>query len=67
VISAFGWLAVLSYLFRRPTLEQGLELISKRLGLRAGAVLMPFPEAAVDVDTVSDWKLVESIVANRTS
>lgn len=67
VISAFGWLAVLSYLLRRPTLEQGLELISQRLGLRAGAVLMPFPDAAVDVDTVSDWKLVESIVANRTS
>ena len=66
VISAFGWLAVLSYLLRRPTLEQGLELISQRLGLRAGAVLMPFPDAAVDVDTVSDWKLVESILANRT-
>jgi hypothetical protein len=43
-----------------------LELISQRLGLRAGAVIMPFPEAAVDVDTVSDWELVESIVANRT-
>ena len=66
VISAFGWLAVLSYVLRRPSLEQGLELISRRLGLRAGAVLMPFPEAAVDVDTVSDWELVESIVANRT-
>jgi hypothetical protein len=67
VISAFGWLAVLSYLLRRPTLEQGLDRISQRLGLRAGAVLMPFPDAAVDVDTVSDWKLVESILANRTA
>lgn len=66
VISAFGWLAVLSYLLRRPSLEQGLELISQRLGIRAGAVVMPFPEAAVDVDTVSDWELVESIVAHRT-
>ena len=28
---------------------------------------MPFPDAAVDVDTVSDWKLVESILANRTA
>jgi hypothetical protein len=28
---------------------------------------MPFPEAAVDVDTVSDWELVESIVANETT
>lgn len=66
VISAFGWLAVLSYLLRRPSLQEGLKRISQRLGLSAGAVVMPFPEAAVDVDTVSDWKLVESIVANRT-
>jgi len=66
MISAFGWTAVLHYLLRRPSLEEGLERISQRLGLRAGAVVMPFPEAAVDVDTVSDWKLVESIVANRT-
>jgi hypothetical protein len=66
LINAFGWLAVLSYLLRRASLERGLELISQRLGLRAGAVIMPFPEAAVDVDTVSDWELVESIVANRT-
>ena len=66
MISAFGWLALLSYLFRRPSLEEGLGRISRRLGLRAGAVVMPFPEAAVDVDTVSDLKLVESIVANRT-
>jgi hypothetical protein len=66
LISVFGWKAVLHYLLRRPSLEEGLGRISQRLGLSAGAVVMPFPEAAVDVDTVSDWKLVESIVANRT-
>ena len=65
VIAGFGWLNLLLYLLKRPSLEEGLGRISQRLGLRAGAVLMPFPEAAVDVDTVSDWKLVESIVANR--
>jgi molybdopterin-guanine dinucleotide biosynthesis protein A len=66
VIAGFGWLNLLLYLLKRPSLEEGLGRISQRLGLRAGAVVMPFPEAAVDVDTVSDWKLVESIVANRT-
>jgi hypothetical protein len=65
VIAGFGWLNLLLYLLKRPSLEEGLGRISQRLGLRAGAVVMPFPEAAVDVDTVSDWKLVESIVANR--
>jgi GTP:adenosylcobinamide-phosphate guanylyltransferase len=63
VIAGFGWLNFLLYVLKRPTLAQGLELISRRLGLRAGAVVLPFPEAAVDVDTLSDWKLVESIVA----
>ena len=66
VIAGFGWLNLLRYVLKRPSLEQGLGQISQRLGLRAGAVVMPFPEAAVDVDTVSDWKLVQSIVANRT-
>jgi CTP:molybdopterin cytidylyltransferase MocA len=65
VIAAFGWLNLLRYLLKRPSLEDGLERISHRIGLRAGAVLLPFPEAAVDVDTLSDWKLVESIVARE--
>jgi molybdopterin-guanine dinucleotide biosynthesis protein A len=66
VIAGFGWFNLLLYLLKRPSLEEGLGRISRRLRLRAGAVIMPFPEAAVDVDTVNDWKLVESIVANRT-
>jgi len=67
VIAGFGWLNLLLYLLKRPSLAEGLERISKRIGLRAGAVLLPFPEAAVDVDSFSDWKLVESIVADQTS
>jgi hypothetical protein len=65
VIAGFGWLNLLLYLLKRPTLAEGLKRISQRLGLRAGAVLLPFPEAAVDVDSLSDWKLVESILAGR--
>ena len=60
VIGAFGWWSVILYLLRLLSLTQGLERISRRLGLRTAAVLMPFPEAAVDVDTVHDWKLVEA-------
>jgi hypothetical protein len=67
VIAGFGWLNLLRYVLKRPSLAQGLERISKRLGLRAGAVIMPFAEAAVDVDSLSDWKLVESILAGRVS
>ena len=66
LIAGFGWINLLLYVLKRPTLAQGLERISQRIGLRAGAVLLPFPEAAVDVDTLSDWELVESIVAGHT-
>jgi hypothetical protein len=65
VVAGFGWLNLLRYLLRRPSLEDGLERISHRIGIRAGAVLLPFPEAAVDVDTLSDLRLVESIVARE--
>jgi CTP:molybdopterin cytidylyltransferase MocA len=60
VMGAFGPWSVILYLLRLLSLNQGLERISRRLGLRAAAVLMPFAEAAVDVDTVHDWRLVEA-------
>lgn len=63
VISTLGPVAVLRYLTGRLSLREGLERISRRMGLRAGAVIMPFPEAAVDVDTVRDWRFVEEILS----
>lgn len=65
LISALGWLAVVRYALGLLSLEEVLERISGRMGLRAGVVIMPFPEAAVDVDSVSDWKLVRKIMADR--
>ena len=53
---------VIKYLLGRLTLEEGLERASRQLGFRADAVLMPFPEAAVDVDTAADWQFVQGIV-----
>lgn len=67
VVGAAGWIAVLRYLLGRLTLAEGLQRISRRLGLRIGAVIMPYPEAAVDVDTVADWRLVERIVAQQST
>ena len=65
VIGTLGWVAVLRYLTGRLTLAESLKRISHRMALKAGAVVMPFPEAAVDVDTVSDLRLVEAIIAER--
>ena len=51
----------------RLSLKEALDRISRRLGFKAGAVIMPFAEAAVDVDSVKDWELVERIVAEKQS
>ncbi len=65
VIRVLGWSAVSRYLMGRLSLKEALKRMSNRLGFKAGAVVLPFPEAAVDVDSVSDLKLVENIVSNR--
>lgn len=63
VIHAFGWMSVLRYLTGRLTLDEALNRISRRLGLKAGVVVMPYPEAAIDVDSIRDWRYVDEIVA----
>jgi GTP:adenosylcobinamide-phosphate guanylyltransferase len=65
VVKVLGWMTVLRYLLGRLTLEQALNGLSRRMNLRAGTVLMPFAEAAIDVDKIEDWHLVEDILAAR--
>ena len=65
MIRAIGWPVVLRYLLRKLSLNEGLGRLSTRMNVKAGAVILPFPEAAVDVDTVSDWRIVEEIIAGR--
>lgn len=65
VVGALGWVAVLRYLAGRLTLEQALARLSRRLDVRLGAVVLPFAEAAVDVDTPADHALVEAALAAR--
>jgi len=65
VIRVLGWMAVLRYIIGRLSLSEALDRISRRLGFKAGAVIMPFAEAAVDVDSVSDLELVEKIIADK--
>lgn len=67
VVSAAGWMAVLRYLLGHLTLEEGLRRISRRLDLRVGALLLPYPQAAVDVDTVEDWHLVERLASSTAA
>jgi GTP:adenosylcobinamide-phosphate guanylyltransferase len=60
-----GWRTVLRYLAGRMSLNDALGHLSRQMGLRAEVVMLPFPEAAVDVDTVDDWNFVRSLVAKK--
>ena len=66
IVSAVGWLAVLRFLLGRLSLEEALEHLSRRVGIRVGAVLLPFPEAAVDVDTTADWEFAVSQIPDAS-
>ena len=65
VIGILGWWPVLKYLFGRLSLQEALARISGRLEMKIGVVILPFPEAAVDVDSENDWRLVEQILAEK--
>ena len=60
-----GWTVALRYLLGTLSLHEGLKRLSNRMKVKAGALILPFPEAAVDVDTTEDWRIVEEIIARR--
>jgi GTP:adenosylcobinamide-phosphate guanylyltransferase len=64
IVKTLGFLAVLRYLCGWLTLEQGLARLSLLMDARAGAVWMPDPEAAVDVDKLEDLALAEKILGS---
>ena len=66
IAAHLGGRAVIRYLLGRMPLTEALDHISSIMGIRAGAVILPFPEAAVDVDTVNDWIFVKNLVAKQT-
>jgi hypothetical protein len=63
MLSELGWRVVLRYLLGRLSLKEALRRISQRMGVRVGVVLLPFPEAAVDVDSVADWQVSQRIAS----
>jgi GTP:adenosylcobinamide-phosphate guanylyltransferase len=64
VIGFVGWLAMARYALGVLSLEAALRRISRKTGLKAAVVEMPFAEAAIDVDSVADLELVRAIVAS---
>lgn len=60
LVRKLGWTAVARYLLGRLTLEEALARLSRRTNVALGVVRMPFPAAAVDVDSPADLAFVRS-------
>ncbi|MCH8189409.1 MAG: MobA-like NTP transferase domain containing protein, partial [Proteobacteria bacterium] len=43
-----------------------IKRLSRRIGCRAAVIDMPMAEAAIDVDTAEDLRLVEEILSSRS-
>jgi GTP:adenosylcobinamide-phosphate guanylyltransferase len=65
LVRAFGWRPLAAYLLGRLSLDEALARASKVIGARIAAVVLPQPEAAIDVDKPADLELVETILARR--
>jgi CTP:molybdopterin cytidylyltransferase MocA len=63
VIGLVGWGAMLLYALGLLSVAGAVRRISKKTGIAARVVPMPFAEAAIDVDSVADLDLVREIVA----
>ena len=65
VAGMLGWTGVLRYALHRLGLEDAFARLSRRTNMRVCPVLLSEPEAAIDVDSLSDLQLVESILTDR--
>jgi len=63
--SKFGMGIFFRYLLGQLTLEGAFKYASKRMNIKAKPILLPFAEAAIDVDKPSDKVLVEGILKRR--
>lgn len=57
---ALAWLAL-----TRPGPERAFAFLSRRIGARVAPVILPFAEAAIDVDKPEDLALAEAALARR--
>jgi GTP:adenosylcobinamide-phosphate guanylyltransferase len=65
LVAAFGPVAILRFALGWIDLQSAFAIVSRRLGVNAKPVLMPFAEAAIDVDKPSDLELAEQILRAR--
>jgi len=62
---AFGFVPLLRFVTRTLTCEDAFAAASGKLKLNARPILMPFADAAVDVDKSADKELAEKVISRR--
>jgi len=67
LVAAFGMKPLWLFLTGRINLDRAFRLVGQRLGLTIRPILMPFAEAAMDVDKPSDKDLAEQILLARAT
>ena len=65
VAGALGIGTLIRFVLRQMSLAEALTALGEKTGTTIAAVVLPFPEAAVDVDSVADWQLVNQWLAKQ--
>lgn len=65
LIGMLGWWMVLRYRLGMLSLDEALAKLGKRMGLRVRAVILPYANAAIDVDSIADLALVSGFLADH--
>lgn len=67
LFAAFGPLALMRFFAGKTSLERAFAIASRRIGIVARPITLPFADAAVDVDKPADKELAELILRNRAA
>lgn len=62
-----GPILLLQVILRQLTLDSAFAKAGERLGVKARAIRLPFPYAAVDVDKIADHAEVDAVLSSRKS
>lgn len=67
LVAAFGVKPLLLFVLGRLSLARAFSEMSSRLGFKVAPVMLPFAEAAIDVDKPEDHALAELILRSRAT
>lgn len=65
IYSRFGPWLLFRALTRTISLEVGIKSAGRKIGVKAKPVMLPFAEAAIDVDKMADHRLAEAVLAGE--